>query len=164
MAKNTVADSAQAVNGNEFWSRVRMVPGGCWEYTGNRGRNGYGHVKINRRSALAHRIAWALVNGPIPDGLCVLHRCDNRPCCNPDHLFLGTLVDNNADRHAKGRSRGGSLKGNDNGSAKLNARDVAEIRKRRGNGMRQSHIAELFGISQSQVSDIVNRKQWTHVN
>lgn len=71
-------------------------PNGCWEWIGHRNRDGYGQ-------GLAHRRAWKSVNGPIPEGMMVLHRCDNRPCCNPRHLYLGTAQDNIFDAMARGR-------------------------------------------------------------
>ncbi len=91
----------------DFWARVdRSDLDGCWPWT--RGRLAFGHGRTASLDApglreLTHRIAWKLVNGPIPAGLCVLHRCDNPPCCNPAHLFLGTKLDNARDAGAKGR-------------------------------------------------------------
>ena len=79
---------------------------GCIEWTGYTIRCGYGRTPANGKQTLTHRLAWELANGPIPDGLFVLHSCDNPPCCNIEHLWLGTKGDNNADRDAKGR--GGS--------------------------------------------------------
>ena len=81
---------------------------GCVEFAGSRDRKGYGRIGVQlgfcrHETRLAHRVAWELENGPIPDGLNVLHRCDNPPCCNTEHLFLGTLADNNKDMQAKGR-------------------------------------------------------------
>lgn len=85
---------------DRFWSRVDVgAPNACWEWQGARDSFGYGQAR-----EATHRTAWALTHGPIPSGMCVCHRCDNPPCCNPDHLFLGTRADNNRDRHAKGRS------------------------------------------------------------
>ena len=75
------------------------APSGCWEYGGARSK-GYGHMKVGR----AHRVMWAALHGPIPTGLCVLHTCDNPPCCNPSHLFLGTKNDNMQDMIAKRRA------------------------------------------------------------
>lgn len=88
-----------------FWDKVCFgQPDACWEWAGARkGSQGYGEFGVNRMPATAHRVAWELTHGPIPDGLFVLHRCDNPPCCNPAHLFLGTHQDNMADRDAKGR-------------------------------------------------------------
>ena len=80
---------------------------GCIEWTGTATYQGYGQIRFNGRSIGTHRAAWELVNGPIPEGLCVLHHCDNPPCCNVDHLFLGTRTENNADMLAKKRGRNG---------------------------------------------------------
>jgi hypothetical protein len=77
----------------------------CEEWPAGRSDEGYGYVRWENRQWQAHRLQWVLVNGPIPEGLCVLHRCDNPPCVNPDHLFLGTRRDNNADMVAKSRGR-----------------------------------------------------------
>jgi hypothetical protein len=84
---------------------------GCLEWQRGR-RKGYGVLRFEGQNHLAHRAAWAVANGPIPTGLCVLHKCDNPKCINPDHLFLGTIADNCHDRHAKGRD----AKGDNHGS------------------------------------------------
>src|ERR1700756_2891954 len=91
---------------DRFWAKVAKGPG-CWEWQGKRHYKGYGHFTVRgqgrRRTLKAHRVSWELANGPIPEGLHVLHSCDNPPCVNPDHLFLGTDMDNVHDRDAKGR-------------------------------------------------------------
>lgn len=91
-----------------FLSKVRMGPG-CWPWTGAVTSWGYGNFKAEEGYIGAHKAAWIYANGDVPDGLCVLHRCDNRVCCNPEHLFLGTKVDNAQDAVRKGRNwRGGN--------------------------------------------------------
>jgi hypothetical protein len=86
-----------------FWAKVVVHPGGCWEWRGRRMPKGYGKLNRGTKTVYAHRLAFELRNGPIPDGLYVLHKCDNPPCINPDHLFLGTQADNVRDRDTKGR-------------------------------------------------------------
>jgi hypothetical protein len=88
-----------------FWSKVRITPG-CWVWTANKINKGYGVVGPGgcQEYILSHRASWQLHNGEIPDGLCVLHRCDNPACVNPDHLWLGTHQHNMLDKCAKGRS------------------------------------------------------------
>jgi len=82
---------------------VRM-PNGCLEWTRSRGAKGYGQIEVDGKPAITHRLAWRLVHGPIPDGLFVCHTCDNPPCCDVTHLWLGTCAQNQADMAAKGRS------------------------------------------------------------
>lgn len=118
-----------------------------------------------------HRIAWELTYGPVPDGLCVCHHCDNRACCNPSHLFVGTKKDNTADMWSKGRQRpqcytGGFYmyppRGRRNVKAKLCPADVLEIRRRYATGNEsQAAIGRAFGIRQTQVSRIVRGEHWT---
>ena len=91
-----------------FWARVDRSAGdeACWPYTGSRRGNGYGRLRLFGKYELAHRVAYRLTAGDIPDALHVCHRCDNPPCCNPAHLFVGTHQDNMNDKVAKGRGRG----------------------------------------------------------
>lgn len=103
-----VAAERERINGlaKRFWPKVKMGAG-CWEWTGSAGEKGYGYLhsggKVERKPLRAHRVSWEIHNGSIPDGLWVLHRCDNPRCVRPDHLFLGDRSDNMRDCAAKGR-------------------------------------------------------------
>ena len=131
---------------------------GCIEWTEGRTNEGYGYKRHEGKSWLAHRWAWMMKHGPIPEGLCVLHRCDNPPCVNVDHLFLGTRVDNNNDKMAKGRHV--TSPGERNGSAKLTVEQVREIR---ASTATHRVLAERYGISRTSISYIKNRVNWSVV-
>lgn len=88
---------------DRFWSKVARGDG-CWKYLGKIRPDGYGRFKVKRDYRMAHRVAWTIVNGDIPDGLNVCHHCDVRDCVRPDHLFVGTQADNIHDMWAKGRA------------------------------------------------------------
>jgi hypothetical protein len=105
MPKGIYQRKPRNVLADRFWIKVHKGDtGDCWLWGGYT-RDGYGKFLANRRLRLAHRIAWELTHGPIPEGLCVCHSCDNPRCCNPVHLFLGSRGDNNRDRAQKGRTR-----------------------------------------------------------
>lgn len=143
-----------------FWSHVdKRGPDECWPWTAGTDNNGYG--KINEGGAggsmlCAHRVAWELKNGPIPEGMDVLHTCDHPPCCNDAHLFLGTPAANSADMAKKGRQ----ARGERHGCVKLTAADVAEIRCSR-RFLRE--IAVEYGICKQHASDIRLGKRWAHL-
>ncbi len=104
MASDSVTEYYEDVR-KRLFGRAEQV-GDCVVYPGGgESRSGHRRISFEGRMWLAHRVAWLIEKGPVPDGLCVLHRCDNPPCVNPEHLFLGTVQDNNADRDAKGRGR-----------------------------------------------------------
>lgn len=108
----------------------------------------------------AHRASWIMSHGGIPDGLCVLHRCDNRRCINIDHLFLGTKADNSRDMVSKGRS----ARGERQRCAKLTNGDVVFMRKIAAHGrFTKTDIARMFSVTQPQVGRICSRKHWAHV-
>ena len=131
---------------------------GCWVWTRSRTRNGYGRVKRGGKHIPAHRLSYTSTKGPIPLGLYVLHKCDNRACINPDHLFVGTHADNMADMSAKGRAR--RVYGTTNGRKKISEDDVRLIRK---DTRPLKIIAFEYGIVMSQVSEIRNRRSWWYV-
>lgn len=145
-----------------LWSNVRRgADDECWPWLGHCLPKGYGRLKVQRRRILAHRYAWELTRGPIPEGLFVLHRCDNPPCCNPAHLFLGTKGENNTDRSKKGRS--GDFAGEKHPSAKLTERDVQELRRLRGGGLTYEELGRRFGISWTHARSVAVRITWRHV-
>ncbi len=135
------------------------VPSGCIEWTGYVNENGYGVINIRHKLSYAHRVAWQQVNGEIPPGGCILHRCDNPRCINVEHLFLGTRTDNALDKVQKGRMpRGSALPG-----ARLTEDNVRDILVRLEAGERQKDIAASYGVSRSAVAMISNRTHWKHV-
>jgi hypothetical protein len=144
-----------------FLTKVNKIEGGCWEWSGCKSVYGYGvfGVNVNNRNCRAHRVAYELWKGPIPSGLLVRHKCDNRGCVNPDHLETGTFQDNSNDMVERGRS----LKGENHGAAKLTEDDVVEIKVLLGFGVPQRQIAEQFGVSQHLISRINTGIQWAHV-
>jgi hypothetical protein len=137
---------------------------GCREFVGaqvNR-RPGPGKLKDEHgRPIIPARAAWTVTNGPIPPGLLVCHRCDNPPCCEISHLFLGTHLDNMRDMSEKGRGRTRPSSGEQNPNALLDPATAAEIRRRYDSGgIRQVDLATEFGVSQSLVSLVVRREAW----
>ena len=148
-----------------FWRRVDQT-GACWVWTGAHFPFGYGCVHLRSGHHVAHRVSWALAHGPIPDGLWVLHRCDNPPCVRPEHLFLGTPADNNRDRDAKGRHRPGPgphRRGAEHAQAKLTEAQVYEIRQRRAQGEALLTLAAAYGVSFSHISSIAHHRTWRHL-
>lgn len=153
-----------------FWSKVSKAEGdGCWEWTAvTNPETGYGVFSIHDAPYSAHRVSWEMHSGPIPRGVgahgtCVLHRCDNRKCVRPSHLFLGTQAENLADMDAKGRRKTVASLGEAQGNAKLTDEKVREIRRRAAAGERHRDIAGDVGVNRSTVSSVAGRRSWAHV-
>lgn len=173
-----------------FWEKVRKTDG-CWEWTGAKAA-GYGCIGGGPGKGLvkAHRLSWEMHNGPAPDGLCVLHHCDNPTCVRPDHLYVGTQKQNADDRESRGRlvhhsgdahwthrfpervrkGFGGDLKnkrpfdGERNPRSKLLARHVLDIRELYASGeVDQKELARMYGVDQTTISNIVVRKTWKNI-
>src|SRR5688500_4687256 len=146
---------------DRLWSYVdRSDPAGCCPWVGHVGVGGYGVIRIEGRNARAHRIAWQISHPdepPLTPVETICHRCDNPPCCRPDHLFRGTPAANSADMTAKGRqARGRAL-----WSVKLTESQAVEIRERyAAGGVRQVDLATEFGVSQPQISSIIRGVSW----
>jgi hypothetical protein len=152
-----------------FWAKVDVgEPDACWRWQANTYPNGYGQFAVRCRPRLAHRVSWELEHGvPVPNGLCVCHRCDNRSCVNPAHLFLGTQRDNVRDCIAKGRARRGpgfkGRSGERNYAAKLTQTQVDEIRSRYATGaVTQVELGRLYGVTFQSIHHIVRNKRWRH--
>ena len=137
-----------------FWSKVQKGDE-CWLWTGSVNYAGYGQLRSEWR---AHRYSWELHNGAVPSGMLVCHRCDNRRCVNPAHLFLGTHKQNMADMTTKSRQAAGVR----HGSSKLSAADADLIRLASDTlpGVTQREIAKAFGVRQSTVWRIVRGNLW----
>lgn len=154
-----------------FWEKVD-TSGDCWIWTGSLNHNGYGRLRGNaetEKNIAAHRFSWELHYGPIPPGegyhgTCVCHKCDNKICVNPDHLFLGSHSDNIKDMHAKGRGALPANKGSENPRAKLTEPMVRMIKMMLAGGrVTQKHIAEIHGVSNSAIQLIATGKRWSHI-
>jgi len=153
--------------GKRFWRNVSLdgsVPehcpelGACWVWTTGCFASGYGEF-WNGKQSLAHRVSWELSHGPIRDQLHVLHKCDNKKCVRPDHLFLGTRQDNMSNMAAKGRA----MRGERHLAAKLSTIEVRIIRKLRAAGYPLARLAAVFGVAETSICALCKRRTWKHV-
>jgi len=135
----------------------------CWLWTGTRHHTGYGRIEIQGKSMGAHRAIWILLNGPLRPDQHVCHRCDNPPCVNPDHLFIGTRSDNMRDCVAKGRKNPAHPKGESHPRSRLTEASVRAMRVESMRGDSTSVLSERYGISASQVQRIIAGKRWGHI-
>lgn len=144
-----------------FWSKAnKQGPDDCWEWSGYK-TYGYGMLRIGRhRHIRAHRLSWILHFGNIPQGLDVCHKCDNRKCVNPNHLFVGTRKDNMQDAINKGRF----IHGEKCCGAKLTDEKVREMRRLRLIGQSYRSLALKYGVSRQTATDAIVGVAWKHVN
>ena len=144
-----------------LWRKVTRADG-CWLWTGARCPKGYGSIGLGGYKGghiKAHRLSWQIKNGPIPEGMCVLHRCDVPSCVNPEHLFLGTVAENNRDRERKGRSAPVQLERHPN--TKLTNAQVLEIYRRSHEGSALVVLATEYGVSASVIGEIKQGRSWS---
>ncbi len=158
-----------------LWERMQrhfvVADNGCWNWTGTKNGAGYGTVGLGRAvdgKDFAHRCSYRIHKGSIPKGLCVCHKCDNRLCVNPDHLFLGTHADNRLDAIAKGRVSwhtpnmiASQPRGEEHGRSKLKQRQVDRIRRMFNSGKcNKAQLARKFGVCRATIRNIVFRRNW----
>jgi len=143
-----------------FWDNVHKTPD-CWLWTAGKTNGGYGKLTTYERvTKLAHRISWEIHFGEVPEGLCVLHHCDNPSCVRPDHLFLGTLNDNKQDCVVKERhSRGEKVN-----TSKLTEEQVKEIRQACAQGANKSELAKRYGVDRSSIFRIARGETWSFLS
>lgn len=160
-----------SVNEVNFWNQFAgKGEDECWETTASKTKNGYGRIWVYPKLVYAHRVAWELVNGTIPKGMFVCHKCDNPPCCNPNHLFLGTHIDNMRDSQNKGRNNHGPVMyGERHPLSKLTQKDVDEIRAsyikkpRVRNPFGITSLAKKYCVAKSLIHRIVVGKSWPEI-
>lgn len=132
-------------------------PEGCWGWKGCKANPGYGQFRHSMKIERAHRASWMIHFGNIPDGMSVLHKCDNRICSNPEHLFLGTLIDNNKDMLSKGYHPTIGKSGEKNPKAKLTYEKVQAIRQ---SPLKNIEISKLFNVHPMTISNIKRNLTW----
>lgn len=146
-----------------FWQKVDIrEPDQCWEWKATKNQSGYGSICVDGKMKRAHRVSYELHHGPIPEGMLVLHSCDNPSCVNPAHLHLGTHQDNMREKMNRRRCHNTACEAH--GQAKLTSDQVQQIRTRyAAGGVTQKQLAEEFGVARSQIWRVVRMKGWLHV-
>jgi hypothetical protein len=145
-------------------SSIQDPVSGCWEWQHSMSKWGYGMVRRNGRNMHSHRASYIAFNGPIPSGMVICHKCDNRKCVNPDHLFVGTQKENLADARMKGRMFDPpQRRGEQNNKSKLSEADVAKIRSMVSCGIGKTAIGRMFGIHRETVRRAAEGRTWAHI-
>lgn len=139
-----------------LYSKLTETLEGCWEFIGAKDSDGYGRIWYINNTLMAHRVSWIIHNGLIPDGLFVLHKCDNPPCCHPDHLELGTAEANTKDMLAKGRYK--IIR-----ACKLTGEQAAEIKASLAKGGSRIALSKQFNISLGAIDAIKHGRNWRHL-
>lgn len=149
---------------SRFRSLYRETPDGCWEWQGST-RRGYGMIKVQGRTVSAHRYAFELFVGPIPDDKPhLLHSCHNPRCVNPDHLSAGTHAENMQQKAETGRAKATAVRGQKHPKARLTRAQVVDIKRRLRNGESQTSIRRSYNLGKGVVWSIANGRTWTHVD
>jgi hypothetical protein len=147
-----------------FWPKVKIKSADeCWEWQASTFSGGYGQFFDGEHKICAHRFSYKIKYGEIPDDLLVCHKCDNRLCVNPNHLFLGTPTDNLHDMIRKGRKVSGDTKGIKNSRAKLTENEVLRIRELYSKGARIADLAREYARGETTIRHICYRTSWTHI-
>lgn len=133
--------------------------GECWIWTGAKSSYGYGVFRYDGKLVFVHRASYELYRGPIPEDYCVCHTCDNRLCANPDHLFIGTNLDNIQDRDNKNRQ----ARGENNGNVKITGDIAKEILALYSAGLTRTEISKQLGVSWDIANRVIKKINWTHV-
>ena len=136
-----------------FWEKVCCYPGECWEWLGGRHPAGYGRINVDGKNKAAHRVSWEINQGPIPIGLCVLHKCDNPGCVNPDHLWVDTQAANNKDMFAKGRNNSGHG-GPPHKFTDVQVEQIKTIYS--AGGTTQKELAKIYNVSRGTMLRVIN--------
>jgi|SRR6188508_111364 len=167
--KTTSCGCLRAVNSQDYQEKlkekllknIKIDGNGCWIWQKSKHRQGYGNFCCNRKVLLAHRVSWTIFKGNLDLEILVCHTCDNPPCCNPEHLFLGTDKDNSIDAFSKGRIK--RHKGENHARSKFKNEDIENIRSLKREGKTQKEISEMYSVTISAIKHILKKRTWIHI-